>query len=557
MAQTSAEAQGRSPTLSAHDRGPGGHVWAWRLGLLLAGGLQALSLAWPWARGHGAGWLSLEGGYGRPLWWLQPLSLAVLVYALLGARTPRQAAGRAQLYATAWLAATFWWLFISMHTYGGLAAPLAVAAVLALAAFLGSYYALVSWCFRRLAPAPSAQAAIVFASLWTLAELARGWLWTGFPWGAGGYAHVEGPLAVLPRWIGVYGTGWVAAWLAAWLAMGAWRARNGGRPLRMKVVLLSALVLAVVWGGLWLGRQQATDAPSALPGMSVELLQGNIPQDEKFEMGSGIPLALNWYAQQLHASTAQLVVAPETAIPLLPQQLPQGYLDLVRAPFVKPQGGQAALVGIPLGNFEQGFTNSVEGWKPGQMQPYLYSKHHLVPFGEFIPPLFRWFTDLMNIPLGDFNRGNLGQPSMTWAGERLSPNICYEDLFGEELGAHFGNAAAAPTVLVNFSNIGWFGDSVAIDQHLAISRMRALEFERPMLRATNTGATVVIDHRARVVHALAPFDRAVLQGRVQGREGLTPYARWVHALGLTPLTLLCLAALLVAWLRRDRGQAKA
>ena len=245
------------------------------------------------------------------------------------------------------------------------------------------------------------------------------------------------------------------------------------------------------------------------------------------------------------------MVAPETAIPLLPQQLPEGYLDLVRAPFVKPQGGQAALVGIPLGNFEQGFTNSVEGWKPGQVQPYLYSKHHLVPFGEFIPPLFRWFTDLMNIPLGDFNRGALGQPSMLWAGERLSPNICYEDLFGEELAAHFGSAATAPTVLVNLSNIGWFGDSVAIDQHLAISRMRALEFERPMLRATNTGATVVIDHRAQVVHALAPFERDVLQGRVQGREGLTPYARWVHALGLTPLTLLCLAVLAMAW-RRGR-----
>lgn len=557
MPQTSADATGIELATPAHVIDRSLPVWAWPLGLLLAGGLQAMSLAWPWARGQRAGWLILEGGYGRPLWWLQLLSLAVLVYALLAARTPRQAAGRAQWFATAWLVATFWWLFISMHTYGGLAAPLAVAAVLALAAFLGSYYALASWCFKRLVTVSYAQAAIVFASLWTLAELARGWLWTGFPWGASGYAHVEGPLAVLPRWIGVYGTGWVAAWVAAWVAISAWRARNGSSAKGVKTRMISVLALAAVWGGLWISRERAVNAPSALPGMSVELLQGNIPQDEKFEMGSGIPLALNWYAQQLHSATAQLVVAPETAIPLLPQQLPQGYLDLVRAPFVKSQGEQAALVGIPLGNFEQGFTNSVEGWKPGQMQPYLYSKHHLVPFGEFIPPLFRWFTDLMNIPLGDFNRGALGQPSMLWAGERLSPNICYEDLFGEELAAHFGNAATAPTVLVNLSNIGWFGDSVAIDQHLAISRMRSLEFERPMLRATNTGATVVIDHRAQVVHALAPFDRDVLQGQVQGRAGFTPYARWVHALGLTPLTLLCLAVLVVAWRRRTRSQMKA
>ncbi|MEX8192582.1 apolipoprotein N-acyltransferase [Comamonas guangdongensis] len=526
--------------------------WAGWLLVLVAGGLQAFSLAWPWARGQGSGWLSLEGGYGRPLWWLQILSLAMLVQVLLAARTAAQAAGKAWVFATAWLTGTFWWLFISMHTYGGLAAPLAVAAVLALAAFLGSYYAMASWVFKRLIQKPSALAAMVFAALWTLAELARGWLWTGFPWGAGGYAHVEGPLTVLPRWIGVYGTGLAAAWIAAWLALLVWRRQARQTVLHLRPALGCVLALALLWGGLWWARSDSLSAASQQPGLSVELLQGNIPQDEKFELGSGVPVALRWYAQRLHDAKAQLVVAPETAVPLLPQQLPEGYLDFVRAPFVGQDAKQAALIGIPLGSWEQGFTNTVEGWQPGRSSPYRYDKHHLVPFGEFIPPLFRWFTELMNIPLGDFNRGALGQPSMNWAGERLSPNICYEDLFGEELAAHFGNAATAPTVLVNLSNIGWFGDSPAIDQHLAISRMRALEFERPMLRATNTGATVVIDHTAAVVKALAPFTRAVLQGRVQGREGLTPYARWVHALGLVPLTLLCLAICLLAWWRVRR-----
>ncbi|PIG07490.1 apolipoprotein N-acyltransferase [Comamonas sp. 26] len=526
--------------------------WMSGLLMLVAGGLQAFSLAWPWARGQGDGLLTLVGGYGRPLWWLQILSLAVLVHALLAAGTARQAAGRAWLFGTAWLAATFWWLFISMHTYGGLAAPLAVAAVLALAAFLGSYYAIASWFFKRLSHTPYALTAMIFAALWTLAELARGWLWTGFPWGAGGYAHVEGPLAALPRWVGVYGTGFVAAWIAAWLAMLVWRWQTQQRVLQLKPAVVSVAALSLALGGLWWQRNQAVEAPSLQPGMSVALLQGNIPQDEKFEMGSGVVDALRWYAQQLHDAKAQLVVAPETAIPLLPQQLPEDYMDFVRQPFVSKNSQQAALVGIPLGNWDQGFTNTVEGWLPGQTQPYQYDKHHLVPFGEFIPPMFRWFTELMNIPLGDFNRGALGQPSMNWAGERLSPNICYEDLFGEELAAHFGNAATAPTMLVNLSNIGWFGDSVAIDQHLSISRMRSLEFERPMLRATNTGATVVINHKAEVVSALAPFDRAVLQGEVQGRDTLTPYARWVHALGLLPLTLLCLAVCGFAW-RRNRS----
>ena len=207
-----------------------------------------------------------------------------------------------------------------------------------------------------------------------------------------------------------------------------------------------------------------------------------------------------------------------------------------------------------------GYTNSVLGMGPAtQAEPYRYDKHHLVPFGEFIPPFFRWFTALMNIPLGDFNRGAVGQASFAWAGQRIAPNICYEDLFGEELGARFIDPARAPTVFVNFSNIGWFGDTLAIDQHLHISRMRALEFERPMVRATNTGATAIIDHRGVVTHQLARHTRGVLRGQVAGRglaadapEGwaITPYAWWVARWGLAPLWALGALALAAAALAR-------
>ena len=178
---------------------------------------------------------------------------------------------------------------------------------------------------------------------------------------------------------------------------------------------------------------------------------------------------------------------------------------------------------------------------------------------EFIPPLFKWFTEMMNIPLGDFNRGAVGQPSLLVAGQRLAPNICYEDLFGEELGARFIDPAQAPTIFVNVSNIGWFGDSLAIDQHLAISRMRALEFERPMLRATNTGATAIIDHRGRVVQSLPRLTRDVLVGEVQGRGlnatsgwRITPYAWWVARMGLWPLWGLGMLAWALAWWAQRR-----
>ncbi|SFD42577.1 apolipoprotein N-acyltransferase [Paracidovorax konjaci] len=526
-------------------RAPAALLWT---GAVLAGLAQAASIAWPWG--------------GEPLWWLQLASLAAFARILLAARGAWQAAGFGAAFATAWLAGTFWWLFISMHTYGGLAAPLAVLAVLGLAAFLGSYYAAAAAAFQRFhahAAGNRTFLAIIFGALWLLAELARGVWWTGFPWGAGGYAHVEGPFAVLARWVGVYGIGAVAAGLAMLAVQLRWA------DLRRPRCWAAGAALAVAWTGLAAQRHCAVElchTPMRAPAkLSVALLQGNIPQDEKFQAGSGVPLALRWYGDALRSVQATLVVAPETAVPLLPQQLMPGYLESIAAHYTGSagEGGgappRAALLGIPLGDAEQGYTNSVIGFAPGQPVRYQYDKHHLVPFGEFIPPLFRWFTELMNIPLGDFNRGAVGQAPFAWAGQRIAPNICYEDLFGEELAARFRDPAAAPTVFVNVSNIAWFGDSVAIDQHLSISRMRALEFERPMVRATNTGATALIDHRGVVTRRLASLERGILLGEVEGRDGApTPFAWWAARAGLWPLWALGALVVAGAFLAARRRQ---
>jgi apolipoprotein N-acyltransferase len=504
------------------------------LGFGAAGLAQALSMASPVG--------------GKPLWWLQLLSLGAFVWLLDGLRAQgagwRRAGLHGWLFSTVWLTGSFWWLFISMHTYGGLPAPLAAIAVLALAAALGLYYAVAAAWFVVRGPKGRVTGALVFAALWTLAELVRGSWFTGFPWGAGGYAHVEGPLAALAPWVGVYGIGAAAALVVALVAL--------HRPVRGLEIAQGLVLIALVFAVPHLvpplnGDVQGTKGSTGK--LQVALLQGNIPQDEKFIPGGGIETALRWYGEQLRDAKASLVVTPETALPLLPQQLPTGYLDAIQARY--SQGTQAAIVGLPMGG-QGSYSNSVLGFQPGAAQPYTYSKHHLVPFGEFIPLGFRWFIQMMNIPLGDFERGGLAQAPFVWQGQRIAPNICYEDLFGDEIGANFRDEATAPTILLNVSNIAWFGDSVAIDEHLSISRMRALEFARPMVRSTNTGATVVIDAEGRVTHELPRLTRGVLEASVEGRRGLTPYARWVAPFGLWPLWLLAIAIVAAAFVQGRR-----
>ena len=293
------------------------------------------------------------------------------------------------------------------------------------------------------------------------------------------------------------------------------------------------------------------DASKSTGRLGVTLLQGNIAQNEKFESGSGVPLALQWYAQQLKASRTALVIAPETAIPVLPQQLPDNYWAGLQQRFAS--GQQAALLGTPLGNAAAGYTNSVLGLKPAQPQPWRYDKQHLVPFGEFIPPLFKWFTAMMNIPLGDFNRGGRRQAPFEWQGQKLATNICYEDLFSEELGLQFIDPVQAPTVFVNISNLAWFGNGPAQEQHLQIARLRALEFARPFVLVTNTGTSAIVDHRGQIVARLPRDTRSVLVGEVEGRSGVTPYAWWLARFGLWPLWLLALAVVGLASAARWRA----
>jgi apolipoprotein N-acyltransferase len=502
--------------------------------------LHGCSIASPWS--------------GQAVWWWQLVVMVWLVGKVIRSESPAAAFKTAAWFSLAWFCASMWWLYISMHNYGSLPAALAAMAVVALSVLLGSFYAVSVLVFASLKSennygqvSKPFQDALLFASLWLLAELLRGTVMSGLPWSAVGYAHIDGPLASTAPSIGVYGISALAAFIAALFVL-----------TRSCMLKIGIVVLLCIKASLMPSPQAIPDKASQTPslaGLTVRLLQGNIPQNEKFDAKTGVATALAWYQEQLLAAQkdgVDLVVAPETAIPRLPHQLPDGYWPSIFDAFTK-SATSAALVGIPLGSDSEGYTNSVLGLSStlaSNAAPYRYDKHHLVPFGEFIPPLFRWFTDLMNIPLGDFNRGGLAQPSFAHKGERFAVNICYEDLFGEELAQRFTNPATAPTVFVNISNMGWFGSGMAIDQHLNISRMRAIEFNRPVIRATNTGATAIIDHKGVVTHSLSRVTRGVLDGRVVGQTEMTAYAKWTAQYGLQPLWVLACSWVIWVFIRK-------
>ncbi|HEX2530996.1 MAG TPA: apolipoprotein N-acyltransferase [Burkholderiaceae bacterium] len=482
-------------------------------------------------------------------WW--PMQIATLAFVFwLAAResSVRRSMLLGWAYGFGWIACGVYWLYISMHRYGGMPAWMAILAVILFATAMGAYAGLAtasaSWLKQRWDAAPAVVLLMILPATWTLSEWLRGWVFTGFPWIASGYAHSASPLAGFAPIVGVYGLAWLAAVIAGCLVM---------LPSRKRMIIP---VIVIFGAGLGLKSVAWTEA-SGRP-ISVRLLQGNVPQEMKFD-SSQIVATLDLYSNMIRQSPADLIVTPETALPLFAHQLPPDYLASLSG--YARQSGSDVLIGIPLSSAPMQYTNSVIGLAARtpatpSTEPYQYhyDKHHLVPFGEFIPRGFRWFVDMMHIPLGDFTRGATLQAPFRVKDQWVLPNICYEDLFGEEiadqLGAGYFSGTPQASMLLNMSNIAWFGDSIAVPQHLQISQMRALETGRPMLRATNTGTTAVIEPSGKVSASLPTFERGVLTASVQGYQGVTPYILYGNSV-VIGLAMLMLAA---SWLlgRKNR-----
>lgn len=441
------------------------------------------------------------------LFWLAPLIWLGLFALLRRADTTKEGLLTGLFFGLGFFLCGVSWVYVSLSVFGGMPWWLAGPAAFMFCAVMALFPMLAGWVFKRWQPASDCRQAIFFAALIALVDWLRGWIFTGFPWLAVGYSQTApSPLAGFAPLLGVHGLSLLVA-------------LSGALLIRWRIGLGFIVLLAV--GGFGL-RQIAWTQPVGEP-LSVTLIQGNIPQEMKFRPDAFIR-TLDLYRDLVAANPAQLTLLPETALPAFLDQLPPDYLDELKT-LARRQNGDL-IVGTLTGDSAGAYYNSAISLGSAPLQ--VYSKSHLVPYGEFIPPGFDWFMKFADIPMSSFSRGPERQPPLAVAGQRVAVNICYEDVFGEEII----RALPAAGILVNLSNTAWFGRSLAQPQHLQIAQMRAAETGRPMLRATNTGMTAIVNADGRVQAVLEAFTTGVLRGKVRAHEGLTPYARFGNWLAL-------------------------
>lgn len=461
--------------------------------------------------------------------WLLPVLLGTLVWLGLRAQNWRRAWWLGFWFGLGYFLCGVGWVYVSMHDFGGMPVPVAAFATALFCAYLALYPAAATAVLALPGRATGWRAAWMFPALWAVSEWLRGWVFTGFPWLAAGYSQVpDGPFGHFAPVLGVYGVSWLTALVAGclgWLAHD-WRRRPAASwALALLIMAAGASLRPVDW-----------TRPAGAP-VAVTLLQGNIEQSLKWRPEHA-RATLDTYRDMTLAARTRLILLPETALPLFDRDVPPDYLAEL-AGHARSLGGDV-LLGIPQFVSQDEYYNSVIslGGAPAQA----YRKYHLVPFGDYFPrwgPL-TWLMRTLQIPMSSFSRGAPRQAPLAVAGQKVAVNICYEDVFGEEIIRQLPEA----TLLANFTNDAWWGRSAAADQHMQISQMRARETGRALLRATNTGVTAIIDARGHTRGVLPQFTQAALTGAVQGMTGSTPFIRWGNGAFLIIVAVLLIGAAL-------------
>lgn len=486
---------------------------------LLAGAIYPLSLA-PWN------------------WWPAGLLSVAALAALLHQGSQRQLAARTFAFGLGLFGTGSSWVYYSIHDYGYAPVPLALLLTGLFTLLLAAVFVLPFLLLRPLAHRAPLAWLTAFAALWVLGELLRGWLFTGFPWLFLGYGHLGTPLAGWAPVGGVYLISFIAALTAGWLGLGrCWPARR-----RQALAGFGALLLG--WGGGWLLTGVEFTRPAGEP-VTVSLIQPNLSLETKWDEQAMAYILAGLNEQSDAHWGQQLVIWPESAIPDFAHRV---------TPFLRAideqarRHGSTFITGIPTASAPGRYYNSLIALGEGQGQ---YDKHHLVPFGEYVP-FERWLRGLIHffdLPMSQFSAGPRGQAHLSTGDLRIGSAICYEVAYPRLVAEQSRDAH----LLVTVSNDAWFGDSIGPLQHLQIVQMRSLENGRWFARATNNGVTALIDHRGRIASELPQFTREELSGTVIPRLGTTPFQRipgWLFVTVYVAVYLLSLTRYRTSRIRR-------
>nr|WP_293227324.1 apolipoprotein N-acyltransferase [Moritella sp.] len=461
------------------------------------------------------------------------ISLYVSLFALLFVidnKSAKHAAGYGFLWGLGFFVAGLHWISVSILDFGGLPVPVAALLVVLLCAYLAIYPALCAYLVNRFASHSSLlRYFIAFPAIWLITDWLRGWVMTGFPWLQFGYSQMDTPLVNYAPILGVEGITAAVCLLTASLYY----------VYRERKFVMPAVVMSVILFSAMASKGQQWTIPQA--SKSIALVQGNTDQAEKWLPEKRTDILNTYLTLSLDNTDADIIIWPESAIPALEFQV-KSYLDYVSD--LMRQSNTTLITGIinyqRVDDIDEYYNAVIVLGQPEQETNHSpvndrYYKNKLLPIGEFVPfeDLLRPIAPLFNLPMSSFQRGGEQQLNLAAGNVHIATAICYEIAFNQTL---VKTVTPDTGFILTVSNDAWFGTSIGPDQHLEIARMRAFEFQRPVIRSTNTGITAIYDAQGQEVGRIAQFEKAVLRAQVTPYQGTTPFNRY----GNTPLLILAL-----------------
>lgn len=420
------------------------------------------------------------------------------------------------------------WIHVSMIQFGGVPLIVSYLAVFLLACYLALYNLLFAWGIHQF----KLQNPFVLASLFTLTEYLRGVVFTGFPWLQLGYSQIDSPFANIAPILGVEGITFFVISVAVYLVKFVQQDKLEIKPLATFV-----LILAVGFATKFTDFSQKDEQKSPL---TISLVQGNIEQKMKWDPAH-FNYSVQTYSDLIRPLLGQsnVIILPESAIPALENQI----TPLLEAMQNASQQSQSEII---IGTLFQDQKNELfnsalllNEHPYNAEQASRYKKHHLVPFGEYVPfgSLLDWMREVFVLPI-NLSQGDFIQPALQAKNTRFNLAICYEIIFGDQVQQN--QKAHNADYLLTITNDAWFGTSSGPWQHFQMARMRALELGKPLLRAANTGITAIVDENGKVNQQLPQFEKGVLTAQVSPTISKTPFSLWGNSV------LYSLSALIVA-----------